>query len=354
MNTFGVGKGLLNMDKKDFYFDLPESLIAQTPMQDRAAARLLVLNKKTGKIEHKIFRDILEYIDTKDCIVINDTKVLPARLIGERESSGAKVEILLLKRVGADLWETLVKPGKKARIGDRILFGDGLLKAEIVDIVREGNRIVKFEFDGIFEEILDKLGQMPLPPYIKKKLDDKNMYQTVYAKYSGSAAAPTAGLHFTPELLDTIKNMGVKVASVTLHVGLGTFRPVKTENILEHKMHSEFYSIDDEQADIINKTKENGGKIISVGTTSTRTLETVADENGFIKGGSGWTDIFIYPGYNFKVVDKLITNFHLPESTLIMLVSALAGRENVLNAYKVAVDEKYRFFSFGDAMLVTE
>ncbi len=342
------------MDKKDFYFDLPESLIAQTPIRDRAAARLLVLDKKTGKIEHKIFRDILKYIEAKDCLVINDTKVLPARLIGEREGSGAKIEILLLKRIDSNMWETLVKPGKKARIGDRVVFGDGLLKAEVADIVSEGNRIVKFEFDGIFEEILDKLGQMPLPPYIKEKLEDKNMYQTVYAKNNGSAAAPTAGLHFTPELLESIKNMGVKIASVTLHVGLGTFRPVKADNILDHKMHSEFYSIEEAQADVINKTKKNGGKVISVGTTSTRTLESAADERGFVKSGSGWTDIFIYPGYNFKVVDKLITNFHLPESTLIMLVSALAGRENVLEAYKTAVAEKYRFFSFGDAMLVTD
>ncbi len=288
-----------------------------------------------------------------DCIVINDTKVLPARLIGERET-GAKVEILLLKRIDRDFWETLVKPGRKAKIGDRIIFGGGLLTAEITNIVSEGNRIVRFEYDGIFEEILDKLGQMPLPPYITEKLEDKNMYQTVYAKNDGSAAAPTAGLHFTPELLDAIKEKGAKIATVTLHVGLGTFRPVKTDNILDHKMHSEFYHIEREQADIINETRQNGGKIISVGTTSTRTLESVADENGFIKDGCGWTDIFIYPGYKFKIVDSLITNFHLPESTLIMLVSALAGRENVLNAYKTAVCEKYRFFSFGDAMFITD
>ncbi len=341
------------MDKKDFYFDLPNEYIAQTPLKDRDTAKLLVLNKKTGEIEHKIFRDILKYINPLDCIVINDTKVLPARLIGERET-GAKVEILLLKRIDRDFWETLVKPGRKAKIGDRIIFGGGLLTAEITNIVSEGNRIVRFEYDGIFEEILDKLGQMPLPPYITEKLEDKNMYQTVYAKNDGSAAAPTAGLHFTPELLDAIKEKGAKIATVTLHVGLGTFRPVKTDNILDHKMHSEFYHIEREQADIINETRQNGGKIISVGTTSTRTLESVADENGFIKDGCGWTDIFIYPGYKFKIVDSLITNFHLPESTLIMLVSALAGRENVLNAYKTAVCEKYRFFSFGDAMFITD
>ncbi len=341
------------MDKKDFYFDLPNEYIAQTPLKDRDTAKLLVLNKKTGEIEHKIFREILKYINPLDCIVINDTKVLPARLIGERET-GAKVEILLLKRIDRDFWETLVKPGRKAKIGDRVIFGGGLLTAEITNIVSEGNRIVRFEYDGIFEEILDKLGQMPLPPYITEKLEDKNMYQTVYAKNDGSAAAPTAGLHFTPELLDAIKEKGAKIATVTLHVGLGTFRPVKTDNILDHKMHSEFYHIEREQADIINETRQNGGKIISVGTTSTRTLESVADENGFIKDGCGWTDIFIYPGYKFKIVDSLITNFHLPESTLIMLVSALAGRENVLNAYKTAVCEKYRFFSFGDAMFITD
>ena len=341
------------MNKKDFYFDLPKEYIAQTPLKDRAAAKLLVLDKKTGEIEHKIFKNILCYIKPTDCIFINDTKVLPARLIGEKET-GAKIEILLLKRIDSVLWETLVKPGKRAKIGDKIIFGNGILKAEIIDISEEGNRIVRFEYDGVFEEILDELGQMPLPPYITEKLEDKNMYQTVYAKNDGSAAAPTAGLHFTPQLLDEIEKKGVKIASVTLHVGLGTFRPVKTDNILEHKMHSEFYSIDKKQADIINETKKNGGRIISIGTTSTRTLESAADENGFIKYGRGWTDIFIYPGYNFKIVDCLITNFHLPESTLIMLVSALAGRENVLNAYKTAIDEKYRFFSFGDAMFITD
>lgn len=341
------------MNKKDFYFELPKERIAQTPLKDRAAAKLLVLNKTTGKIEHKIFKDILEYIKPSDCLVINDTKVMPARLIGERKT-GAKVEILLLKRIDRDFWETLAKPGRKAKAGDKILFGGGELIGEITEIKEDGNRIVKFEYNGIFEEVIDKLGQTPLPPYITEKLEDKNMYQTVYAKNSGSAAAPTAGLHFTPELINKIKEKGAEIAAVTLHVGLGTFRPVKTENILEHKMHSEFYSIDKEQADIINDTKRNGGRIISVGTTSTRTLESAADEKGFVKYGSGWTDIFIYPGYKFKTVDCLITNFHLPESTLIMLVSAMAGRENVLRAYKVAVTEKYRFFSFGDAMYIED
>ncbi len=341
------------MNKKDFYFDLPKEYIAQTPLKDRAAAKLLILDKKNGEIKHKIFRDILEYIQPADCLIINDTKVIPARLIGERET-GAKVEVLLLKRINKDLWETLVKPGRKAKIGDVIIFGGGLLIAEITDIAEDGNRIVRFKYDGLFEEILDKLGQMPLPPYITQKLEDKNMYQTVYAKNDGSAAAPTAGLHFTPELLEAIREKGVKTAAVTLHVGLGTFRPVKTDDILDHKMHSEFYSIEKEQADIINETKQKGGRIISVGTTSTRTLESASDDKGFVKYGSGWTDIFIYPGYNFKIVDCLITNFHLPESTLIMLVSALAGRENVLNAYKMAIEKKYRFFSFGDAMLITD
>jgi len=340
------------MNRKDFYFDLPKELIAQTPLEDRAAARLLLLDKKTGKVRHRIFKDILEYINPSDCLVINDTRVLPARLFGFKESSGAEIEILLLKRIDKNTWETLVRPGRRAKIGCRIVFGEGALKAEVIDIVEEGNRIIRFEYDGVFEEILDNLGQMPLPPYITKKLEDKNMYQTVYARNDGSAAAPTAGLHFTPELLENIRKKGAKIASVTLHVGLGTFRPVKADNILEHKMHSEFYSVDKKQANIINQTKLNGGKIISVGTTSTRTLETASDENGFVKFGSGWTDIFIYPGYKFKVIDSLITNFHLPESTLIMLVSALAGRENVLNAYKVAVREEYRFFSFGDAMFI--
>ncbi len=341
------------MKKSDFYFDLPEELIAQTPLKDRSASRLLVLDKETGAIEHKIFKDIIDYLDPGDCLVINETKVLPARLIGEREDTGTRVEILLLKRLTDEkCWECIVYPGKKARIGKRIVFGGGLLKAEVVDIVEEGNRIVRFEYDGIFEEILDKLGQMPLPPYIKEKLEDKDRYQTVYAKNNGSAAAPTAGLHFTPELLNKIEEKGVKIARLTLHVGLGTFRPVKEDDILDHKMHSEYYMIEPEQADIINNARKNGGRIISVGTTSTRTLESVAEENGYIPAKSGWTDIFIYPGYKFKAIDCLITNFHLPESTLIMLVSALAGRENVLNAYKTAVEEKYRFFSFGDAMYV--
>ena len=339
------------MNKREFYFDLPEEYIAQTPLKDRAAAKLLVLDKKTGEIEHKIFRDILNYVEPTDCLVINDTKVLPARLIGEKKT-GAKIEILLLKRIDNVLWETLVKPGKRVKMGDEVIFGGGILKARIIDIVEGGNRIVKFEYNGVFEEILDELGQMPLPPYITEKLEDKNMYQTVYAKNDGSAAAPTAGLHFTPELLDMIMKKGTKIASVTLHVGLGTFRPVKTDDILNHKMHSEFYSIEKEQADIINETRKNGGRIISVGTTSTRTLESASDENGFVNAGSGWTDIFIYPGYKFKIVDCLITNFHLPESTLIMLVSALAGREHVLNAYKKAIEENYRFFSFGDAMFI--
>ncbi len=340
------------MLKSDFYFDLPEELIAQTPLKDRSSSRLMVLDKKTGSIEHKIFRDIVDLIEKGDCLVLNETKVLPARLIGARKDTGTRVEVLLLKRNENDTWETLVYPGKKARPGHIIEFGGGLLECEIVDVVDEGNRIVKFSYDGIFEEILDKLGEMPLPPYIKEKLEDKNRYQTVYAKNEGSAAAPTAGLHFTPELLQQIQDKGVNIARLTLHVGLGTFRPVKADNILEHKMHSEFYMIDKENAELINKTIRSGGNIITVGTTSTRTLESIADENGFVRECSGWTDIFIYPGYKFRIVDKLITNFHLPESTLIMLVSALAGRENVLNAYKEAVKEKYRFFSFGDAMFI--
>lgn len=340
------------MQKKDFYFDLPQELIAQTPLKDRSSSRLMVLDKETGEIEHKIFRDIADMLNEGDCLVINETKVIPARLIGERKNTGAKVEILLLKRIDKDTWETLVHPGKKAKIGDRIVFGEGLLEAEICEVVAEGNRIVKFHYDGIFEEILDKLGQMPLPPYITEKLEDKTRYQTVYAKNEGSAAAPTAGLHFTPELLKKIEDKGIKIAKLTLHVGLGTFRPVKADDILDHKMHSEFYMLEQSQADIINEAIKNGKNVIAVGTTSSRTLESVADENGFVKAGSGWTDIFIYPGYKFKVVNKLITNFHLPESTLIMLVSALAGRENILNAYNTAVKEKYRFFSFGDAMFI--
>lgn len=340
------------MQLSDFYYDLPEELIAQDPLLKRSDSRLMVLNRENDSIEHKHFGDIKDYIKPGDCLVINDTKVLPARLIGSKEGTGASIEVLLLKRHDDKTWETLVKPGKKARPGARISFGDGKLIGEVVDVVEEGNRLVRFEYEGIFEEVLDELGQMPLPPYITHHLEDKNRYQTVYAKHTGSAAAPTAGLHFTDELLEEITNMGVKIARVTLHVGLGTFRPVKVDNILEHHMHSEFYMIDEEAANIINETKANGGKIISVGTTSTRTLETVAAADGTIKPCSGWTEIFIYPGYKFKCVDRLITNFHLPESTLLMLVSALYDREKVLEAYKVAVDERYRFFSFGDAMLI--
>ena len=340
------------MKTSDFNYYLPEELIAQEPLKDRASSRLMVLNKKTGDIEHKKFRDIKDYLKKGDCLVINDTKVIPARLIGERKNTGARVEVLLLVRKEIDTWEVLTYPGKKAKIGDKIVFGGGKLECEVIDIIEGGNRIVKFYFDGVFENILDELGEMPLPPYITHKLEDKNRYQTVYAKHDGSAAAPTAGLHFTNELLEEISNMGVEIAHVTLHVGLGTFRPVKAEEITDHEMHSEYYVVEKEQADIINKAKERGGRIISVGTTSTRTLESAADDNGIIQPKSGWTKIFIYPGYKFKAIDGLITNFHLPESTLIMLVSALAGRENVLNAYKAAVDEKYRFFSFGDAMFI--
>ena len=340
------------MKLSDFYYDLPEELIAQDPLLKRSDSRLMVLNREDDSIAHKHFRDITEYIKPGDCLVINDTKVLPARLIGAKEETGASIEVLLLKRHDDKTWETLVKPGKKARPGARISFGEGKLIGEVVDVVEEGNRLVRFEYEGIFEEVLDELGQMPLPPYITHHLEDKNRYQTVYAKHTGSAAAPTAGLHFTDELLESLQSMGVKIARVTLHVGLGTFRPVKVENILEHHMHSEFYMIDEEAAQTINETKKNGGKIISVGTTSTRTLETAAAEDGTIKACSGWTEIFIYPGYKFKCVDRLITNFHLPESTLLMLVSALYDRERVLEAYKVAVEERYRFFSFGDAMII--
>ncbi len=344
------------MDLHDFDYDLPEELIAQDPLSDRSSSRLMVLNKNTGKLEHKIFRDIIDYLNPGDCLVLNDTKVIPARLYGEKVGTGAGIEVLLLKRKEdlKDTWEVLVKPGKKAKVGARISFGDGKLVAEVKDIVDDGNRIIQFEYDGIFEEILDELGQMPLPPYITHKLEDKDRYQTVYATHKGSAAAPTAGLHFTKELLEAIKQKGVKIAKVTLHVGLGTFRPVKVENIQEHHMHSEFYMVSEEAANTINETRKNGGRIICVGTTSTRTIESVADEEGNIPAKTGWTDIFIYPGYKFKTVDCLITNFHLPESTLVMLVSALAGRENILNAYKEAVKEKYRFFSFGDAMFITD
>jgi S-adenosylmethionine:tRNA ribosyltransferase-isomerase len=338
--------------KKDFYFDLPPELIAQDPLEDRSSSRLLVLNKETGEVEHKHFRDIVYYLKAGDCLVLNNTKVIPARLMGTKMETGAAIEVLLLKRRENDVWETLVKPGKKAREGAVISFGDGLLTGKVIDVVDEGNRLIQFSYDGIFEEVLDRLGEMPLPPYITHKLQDKNRYQTVYAKYDGSAAAPTAGLHFTKELLAKVEAKGVKIAYVTLHVGLGTFRPVKEENLLNHHMHSEFYQVTSEAADIINSTKAAGGRVICVGTTSCRTIESAADENGIVHAGSDNTEIFIYPGYKFKVLDNLITNFHLPESTLIMLVSALAGRENVLNAYKIAVDNKYRFFSFGDAMFI--
>lgn len=342
------------MDVKDFDYYLPEELIAQDPLEDRSSSRLMVLDKKTGEIQHKIFKDILDYLKPGDCLVLNNTKVIPARLFGVKEGTQAKIEILLLKRKENDIWETLVKPGKKAKPGTKIIFGDGLLVGEVIDVVEDGNRLIQFSYEGIFEEILDQLGQMPLPPYITHTLKDKNRYQTVYAKYDGSAAAPTAGLHFTKELLEKVKAKGVDIAEVTLHVGLGTFRPVKVENVLDHHMHSEFYMVSAEAAEKINATKDRGGRIISVGTTSTRTLESAADENGRLKECSGWTEIFIYPGYKFKLIDCLITNFHLPQSTLVMLVSALAGREHVLAAYEEAVKEKYRFFSFGDAMFITD
>lgn len=340
------------MKREDFYFELPEELIAQDPLEDRSGSRLLVLDKETGKTEHHIFKEIVNYLEEGDCLVINDTKVLPARLIGSKVGTDAKIEVLLLKRRENNVWETLVKPGKKAKVGTKIRFGEGLLEGEVIDIVDEGNRLIQFHYEGIFEEVLDQLGQMPLPPYITHQLEDKNRYQTVYAKHTGSAAAPTAGLHFTEELLEEIAKKNVKIARVTLHVGLGTFRPVKVDNILEHHMHSEFYQIDEEAARKINETKEQGHRVICVGTTSCRTVESAADENGRLQATSGWTDIFIYPGYQFKILDCLITNFHLPESTLIMLVSALAGRENVLAAYEEAVRERYRFFSFGDAMFI--
>ena len=340
------------MKVTDYYFDLPQEQIAQDPLEDRSSSRLLVLNKETGEYSHHIFREITDFLKPGDCLVLNNTKVIPARLFGEKEGTQAKIEILLLKRKENDVWETLVKPGKKAKVGTKIIFGGGLLVGEVVDIVEEGNRLIKFTYEGIFEEILDQLGQMPLPPYITHQLKDKNRYQTVYAKYDGSAAAPTAGLHFTPELLQKVKDMGVEIAEVTLHVGLGTFRPVKVDNILDHHMHSEFYMVTQEAADKINNAKKNGHRVICVGTTSCRTIESAADENGMLKESSGWTEIFIYPGYQFKVLDCLITNFHLPESTLLMLVSALAGREHVLAAYEEAVKEGYRFFSFGDAMFI--
>lgn len=341
------------MNVTDFNFELPQELIAQDPLEDRAASRLLVLNKETGNISHRHFRDIRQYLKKGDCLVINDTKVIPARLIGHKLGTDAKIEVLLLKRKSDNVWETLVKPGKKMKEGAEVSFGDGLLKGTVVGVVDEGNRLIQFEYDGIFEEILDQLGQMPLPPYITHQLKDKSRYQTVYAKHDGSAAAPTAGLHFTQELLQEIQDMGVTIAHVTLHVGLGTFRPVKVDTIEEHHMHSEFYVVEEEEAKKINDTKKNGGRVICVGTTSCRTLESATSEDGILKAGSGWTDIFIYPGYRFKILDCLITNFHLPESTLVMLVSALAGREHILNAYQEAIKERYRFFSFGDAMFIT-
>lgn len=342
------------MKTSDFYFDLPQELIAQDPLEDRSSSRLLVLDKKTGERKHRTFRDIKGFLRPGDCLVINDTKVIPARLIGAKKDTGAQIEFLLLKRKENDIWETLVKPGKKCRPGAKVVFGNGELEAEVIEVLEDGNRLVQFSYEGIFEEVLDRLGQMPLPPYITHKLKDRNRYQTVYAKYEGSAAAPTAGLHFTKELMEEIEAMGVKIARVTLHVGLGTFRPVKVDNVLDHHMHSEFYHVSKEAADLINDTKNAGGRIISVGTTSTRTLESVALEDGTIVPGSGNTEIFIYPGYKFKAVDCLITNFHLPESTLLMLVSALASKEHIMNAYEEAVEQKYRFFSFGDAMFITD
>lgn len=340
------------MKRQDFYYELPEELIAQDPLEDRSSSRLLVLDRQSGAVSHHTFREIADYLNEGDCLVINDTKVIPARLIGSKEETGAKIEVLLLKRKENNIWETLVKPGKKAKAGARISFGEGLLTGEVVGIADEGNRLIRFSYEGIFEEILDQLGQMPLPPYITHQLEDKNRYQTVYAKHTGSAAAPTAGLHFTPELLKELEEKGVEIARVTLHVGLGTFRPVKVDEITDHHMHSEFYRIDEEAAEKINRAKAAGNRVICVGTTSCRTIESAADETGRLEEKSGWTEIFIYPGYRFKVLDGLITNFHLPESTLIMLVSALAGRENVLGAYKEAVEERYRFFSFGDAMFI--
>ncbi len=347
--------GLISMEelrKTDFYYDLPKELIAQDPLMDRASSRLMLLDKETGETQDKIFRDIIDYLNPGDSLVLNDTKVIPARLMGTKVDTGAGIEVLLLKRLDGDCWETLVKPGKKAKVGTKLTFGDGSLTAEVVDILDEGDRKIKFTYDGIFEEVLDRLGEMPLPPYITHKLQDPNMYQTVYAKYEGSAAAPTAGLHFTKELLEQIKEKGIDVIYVTLHVGLGTFRPVKEDNVLDHHMHSEYYNVTPDAAERINVTHKRGGRVVCVGTTSCRTLESAADENGILQAGCDNTEIFIYPGYKFKIMDALITNFHLPESTLVMLVSALAGRDNILNAYKKAVDEKYRFFSFGDAMFI--
>ena len=340
------------MKTSDFYYDLPQELIAQDPLEERSSSRLLVLDRKTGEREHRVFREIVDFLHPGDCLVVNNTKVIPARLMGVKEGTGAGIEVLLLKLCHDNVWETLVKPAKKARPGARISFGEGLLTGEVLEVVEEGNRRIRFTYEGIFEEILDRLGQMPLPPYITHQLKDKNRYQTVYARHEGSAAAPTAGLHFTPELLEAIKEKGVKLAHVTLHVGLGTFRPVKVEDVAKHHMHSEFYMIEEEQARLINETKGAGGRVICVGTTSCRTLESAADEKGVLHAGSGWTDIFIYPGYGFKLMDALITNFHLPESTLLMLVSAFSGKEQVMAAYEEAVKERYRFFSFGDAMFI--
>ena len=340
------------MKTSDFYFDLPEELIAQDPLEDRSASRLLVLNKETGETEHKIFRDIVNLINPGDCLVLNNTRVIPARLLGVKEDTGAHVEVFLLKKLTKDTWETLVKPGKKLKPGARVVFGDGLLKATILDTMEEGARKVLFEYDGIFEEVLDKLGEMPLPPYLTHKLKDRDRYQTVYARYDGSAAAPTAGLHFTNEFLAELEAKGVRIAYVTLHVGLGTFRPVKVDDVTNHHMRSEHYVVTEEAADIINSTKANGGRVICVGTTSCRTIESASDDTGKVIPGESDTQIFIYPGYSFKVLDALITNFHLPESTLVMLVSALAGKDNIMKAYREAIDLKYRFFSFGDAMFI--
>ena len=343
---------MMDLKRQDFYYHLPQDLIAQHPSDKREESRLMVLDEVTGKVDHKVFKDIVDYFKQGDCLVLNDTRVIPARLYGKKADTGGKIEFLLLNRLEDDKWETLVKPGKKAKIGTKIIFGDGVLKGEIIDNTDSGGRIIKFYYDGVFEEILDKLGEMPLPPYITEKLEDKERYQTVYSKNEGSAAAPTAGLHFTQQLLEEIRTKGVEIVYITLHVGLGTFRPVKAESLDDHLMHSEYSEVDQESADAINKIKDNGGKIYSVGTTSTRTLESVADDNGRVKAKSGWTDIFIYPGYKFKIIDRLITNFHLPESTLIMLISALAGKENVLEAYNIAVEERYRFYSLGDGMLI--
>lgn len=340
------------MDLKDFFYELPEELIAQEPIKERHMSRLMVLNRGTGLIEHRVFKDIIEYFHEGDCLVLNDTRVIPARLIGEREDTGGKIEFVLLKKVNEDVWEVMLKPGRRAKTGTRFDFGKGILKAEIIDIVEEGNRLARFEYDGIFEQILDQVGFVPLPPYITRKLEDSERYQTVYSKHRGSAAAPTAGLHFTGELLNELNNKGIIIAYLTLHVGLGTFRPVKTRNILEHKMHSEFFSITADACTKINEARAKGNRVMAVGTTSCRVLETIGNQRATFEPQSGWTDIFIYPGYEFKVVNGLITNFHLPESTLIMLVSAFAGRENVMGAYREAIKERYRFFSFGDAMLV--